>query len=208
MNVLRRLKTSLAKSFIGCKKKTDYRLLRTCHQQSLRDRLVHLYTRQQLRGSIQLRHRRIGPNIGHAALDHVEEALAGASLEDNHDDPRHSCAQCSVSKFQAQISRRTRPEFVGRRSSRSHHLLFFITISSSQPYLPLTPVSEATPYQILRLSPLDKISIITREGLALFCFVFLLFCYAFRLLLTYPGGGRGYMYPVLSAALFLSFLFK
>ena len=54
---------------------------------------------------------------------------------------------------------------------------------------------EAVSHRFLKLSPLDKISITTREGLALLCFC------AFRLLLTCPGGGRGYMYP----SLFFSF---
>lgn len=65
------------------------------------------FDRRPTQGNKELWHRRLG-HAGQAAIDRIEDASRGGQLNEDHADPKHLCARCSVSKFRSVISRRSR----------------------------------------------------------------------------------------------------
>lgn len=65
------------------------------------------FERKPSKGNRELWHRRLG-HAGLTAIDRLEDAARGGELNEDHNDPKHLCARCSLSKFRSVISRRSR----------------------------------------------------------------------------------------------------
>lgn len=65
------------------------------------------FERRPTKGNREVWHRRLG-HAGLAVIDRMEDAVRGGQLNEEHNDPRHLCARCSLSKFRSVIFRRPR----------------------------------------------------------------------------------------------------